>query len=94
MRVVNFSEARSGLKGVIDQVIADREVLPFAVEVNKFQVDEFNALVLDLTQDVLDCFGHDDQVNGSRSKPALRDRKNSARTPFVAGVTKCKPRLA
>ena len=32
MRVVNFSEARSGLKGVIDQVIADAERKGIALE--------------------------------------------------------------
>jgi hypothetical protein len=33
-------------------------VLPFAVEIGKFQVNELDAIVLDLTKDVLRCFGH------------------------------------
>lgn len=49
MRVINFSEARGGLKGVIDQVIADadytvisRRDAPDAVVMS---LDTFNALM-------------------------------------------------
>ncbi len=49
MRVVNFSEARSGLKGVIDQVVADanytvitRRDAPDAVLMS---LDTFNSLL-------------------------------------------------
>ena len=79
---------------MIEQVVADREVMPLAVKVNELQVDEFDALVLNLTQDVLGGFSHDDQRGGSRSEPALADRTDPAQPPFVAVVTKPKPRVA
>ena len=41
------------------QVRGDREVLPLPVEINELQVDQFNAFVLDLTEDVLGGLGHD-----------------------------------
>jgi hypothetical protein len=34
-------------------------VLPLAVQINELEVDQFDALVLDLTEDVLGGFGHD-----------------------------------
>ena len=91
-RTVEGHAFREG--GLIEQVVADREVLPLAVKVNELQVDEFDALVLDLTQDVLGGFSHDDQRGGSRSEPALEDRTDPAQPPFVAVVTKTKARVA
>ena len=43
----------------IDQIVADREVLPFAVQVDEFQIDQFDSLVLDLTENVVRCLGHE-----------------------------------
>ncbi len=49
MRVVNFSEARSGLKGVIDQVIADADYTVItrrdAPDAVLMSLDTFNALL-------------------------------------------------
>jgi antitoxin YefM len=49
MRVVNFSEARSGLKGVIDQVIADADYTVItrrdAPDAVLMSLDTFNSLL-------------------------------------------------
>ena len=49
MRVVNFSEARSGLKGVIDQVIADSDYTVItrrdAPDAVLMSLDTFNSLL-------------------------------------------------
>ncbi len=49
MRVVNFSEARSGLKGVIDQVIADADYTVIArrdaPDAVLMSLDTFNGLM-------------------------------------------------
>ena len=49
MRVVNFSEARSGLKGVIDRVIADADYTVItrrdAPDAVLMSLDTFNALL-------------------------------------------------
>ena len=52
MRVVNFSEARSGLKGVIDQVIADADYTVItrrdAPDAVLMSLDTFNSLAMDM----------------------------------------------
>jgi antitoxin YefM len=49
MRVVNFSEARSGLKGVIDQVVADADYTVItrrdAPDAVLMSLDTFNSLL-------------------------------------------------
>ena len=42
----------------LQQIGADREVLPLAVQIGEFEVDQFDAFVLDLAQDVLGGFRH------------------------------------
>ena len=42
----------------LQQIGADGEVLPLAVQVSEFEVDQFDAFVLDLAQDVLGGFRH------------------------------------
>ena len=55
-RAVKRQSLGEGL--LFQQVCADREVLPFAVQIGELQVDKFDAFVLDLTKDVLRGFGH------------------------------------
>ena len=50
----------------LEQVGADREVLPFAVEIGEFEIDQLDAFILDLPQDVLRGFGH--KAGASRAR--------------------------
>ena len=47
--------------GLVDQVAADRQVLPLAMQVDKLEVDQLDSLLMDLTEDVLGCLGHYEQ---------------------------------
>ncbi len=66
----------------------DREVLPLPVEVYKFEVDQLDALVLDLTKDVLGCFGHDDERKMGRPGGGWPGPYGATRACFVSAVTK------
>ena len=55
-RAVKSKALRKGL--FLQQIGADRQVLPLAVQIGEFEVDQFDAFVLDLAQDVLGGFRH------------------------------------
>ena len=44
---------------LLEQIGADSEMLPFAMEIGELQVNQFNAFLLDLPEDVLRGFGHE-----------------------------------
>ena len=55
-RAVKSQALRKGF--FLQQIGADRQVLPLAVQIGEFEVDQFDAFVLDLAQDVLGGFRH------------------------------------
>ena len=74
-RAVEGKALSEGL--LFQQIGADRQVLPFAVQIGELEVDQFNAFVLDLTKDVLRGLGHKGASRRSRGD------RNDPLTPIV-----------
>jgi hypothetical protein len=64
------------------------------MEINELEVDQLNAFVLDLTEDVLGCFGHDEQRGGCRPECRVAGRYGSPGPHYVALATNCRVLLA
>ena len=53
---------------LFNEVLVHSQVLPFAMDIGKFQIDQFDSFVVDLAKDVLRCLGHE-RRNGRRAEP-------------------------
>ena len=48
---------------LFNEIFVHSQVLPFAMNIGKFQIDQFDSFVVDLAKDVLRCLGHGRQVD-------------------------------